>query len=191
MMFLYLISTGMNDPMRPEWGSWAGRYARNPAFPDREVYWATAQDTWNGTTHRENTLARWAADLQNDFRARMDWCVATNFAGANHPPRVVLNKNINRAPLPIFARSNASVELSAEGTSDPDAGQQLTYSWFVYKEAGTFKEEVELSATNGIKMTIVKPLVGLPKTIHIILRVQDNGEPPLASYRRAVVNLQP
>jgi hypothetical protein len=32
MSFLYLVPTGMNDPMQPTWGSWAGRYGRNEAL---------------------------------------------------------------------------------------------------------------------------------------------------------------
>ena len=35
-------------------------------------------------------LARWAADLQNDFRARLDWCVQPP-EQANHRPLAVLN----------------------------------------------------------------------------------------------------
>jgi hypothetical protein len=38
-----------------------------------------------GTTHRDNTLHRWAVHLQNDFRARLEWCVAS-VKKANHPP---------------------------------------------------------------------------------------------------------
>jgi hypothetical protein len=85
--FLYLIPTGMNDPEQPTWGSWAGRYGRNENYPGRSYYWANQLDAWNGTTNRDNTLARWAAALQNDFRARLDWCV-TPLREANHPPVV-------------------------------------------------------------------------------------------------------
>src|SRR5205085_1913370 len=75
MTFLYLVPTGMNDPEQPTWGSWAGRYARMPDAGERPYYWASAEDTWNGSTHRDNSLIRFAADLQNDFRARLNWCV--------------------------------------------------------------------------------------------------------------------
>ena len=34
---------------------------------------------------RDNTLRRWAAHLQNDFKARLDWCV-NDYPHANHPP---------------------------------------------------------------------------------------------------------
>ena len=90
MMFLYLVPTGMNDPNEPTWGSWAGRYGSNPEYPGKPCFWANQLDAWRGTTNRDNTLARWAADLQNDFRVRMDWCVKPR-AGANHRPIAVLN----------------------------------------------------------------------------------------------------
>jgi hypothetical protein len=84
MTFLYLVPTGMNDPEQPTWGSWAGRYGLNENQQGRPYYVANQQDTWQGSTHRENTLSRWAVHLQNDFKARLDWCV-TNFQEANHP----------------------------------------------------------------------------------------------------------
>src|SRR4051812_46250627 len=85
MTFLYLVPTGMNDPEQPTWGSWAGRYGLQKEGEKRAYYWANQKDDWQGTTHRENTLKRWAADLQNDFRSRLDWCVK-DVKGANHAP---------------------------------------------------------------------------------------------------------
>src|SRR5438045_2778500 len=61
MTFLYLVPTGMNDPMEPGWGSWAGRYGVREDSADKPFYWANQLDAWNGTTNRDNTLARWAA----------------------------------------------------------------------------------------------------------------------------------
>src|SRR5438093_10739217 len=84
MTFLYLVPTGMNEPEHPEWGSWAGRYGLMPDAGGRTYFWANAEDVWEGSGHRENTLKRWAADLQNDFRARLEWCVK-DYADANHP----------------------------------------------------------------------------------------------------------
>ena len=88
MTFLHLVPTGMNDPLEPTWGSWAGRYGANENFPGQSYFWANQTDAWRGTTNRDNTLARWASALQYDFRARLDWCVKP-FNEANHPPRVV------------------------------------------------------------------------------------------------------
>ncbi|MBI2947691.1 MAG: DUF1593 domain-containing protein, partial [Verrucomicrobia bacterium] len=130
--FLYLVPTGMNDPEQPTWGSWAGRYGAMEAFPGRQYYWANQIDSWDGSANRDNTLHRWAADLQNDFRARLDWCVR-EFAQANHPPEARV-----QGPLERKVSSSATVTLSAIGSRDPD-GNKLSYQWFAYPEAGSYK----------------------------------------------------
>src|SRR5215212_22059 len=50
MTFLYLVPTGMNDPERPTWGSWAGRYGPQEEAKGKPYYWANVKDTWQGTT---------------------------------------------------------------------------------------------------------------------------------------------
>ena len=137
MAFLYLLPTGMNDPQEPTWGSWAGRYGPNEEHPGKPYFWANQKDAWRGTTSRDNTLARWAADLQNDFRARMDWCVKPR-AEANHRPNAVLNGRSGWEVLRLEAKPGSVVELDAHGSSDPD-DDAITYEWFVYGEAGTYR----------------------------------------------------
>src|SRR5690606_19763922 len=75
---------------RPEWGGWGGRHGHNPAFPGRAYFFASRLDSFNGTTNRDNTLLRWAPDIQNEFKARLDWCVQTP-REANHPPLARIN----------------------------------------------------------------------------------------------------
>jgi hypothetical protein len=114
MTFLYLVPTGMNDPNEPGWGSWAGRYGLNTNFQGKPYYWANQLDAWNGSSHRDNTLARWAAAIQNDFKARLDWCV-TDYAQANHPPNPRVKGTLNRT-----AKTGEKVWLDATDSSDPD-----------------------------------------------------------------------
>jgi hypothetical protein len=189
MAFLYLVPTGMNDPDQPTWGSWAGRYGPNDQFPSKPYYWANQTDTWRGTTSRDNTLARWAADLQNDFRARMDWCVKPA-AEANHRPHAVLNGRSGREIVRLSARPGEVVQLDTQGSSDPD-GNAITYQWSVYGEAGTYRGEVALSAASGPTTGFTAPAVRQAETIHVVLRIEDNGQPPLCAYRRAVVTVTP
>src|SRR5215813_10140818 len=99
MTFLYLVPTGMNDPEEPTWGSWAGRYGLNGEHKGKPYYWANQRDEWGGSTHRDNTLKRWAVHLQNDFRARLKWCVS-DYAEANHPPVVKVKGDLKRAVAP-------------------------------------------------------------------------------------------
>ncbi len=185
MTFLYLVPTGMNDPERPEWGSWAGRYAPNPEHRGRPYYWADAADAWEGTTHRENSLRRWAVDVQNDFRARLDWCVRDR-ASANHPPEARLE-----GPAVREAAPGGTVTLEASGSTDPD-GDRLRFEWLIYPEAGTDRgPPPTLRDGSSLRATLVAPAVHSPATIHVILIVTDCGDPPLSRYRRAIVTVAP
>jgi hypothetical protein len=112
--FLYLVPTGMNDPDQPTWGSWAGRYGPHEKFPGLPYYWANQVDAWNGTTNRDNTLARWATHLQNDFKARMDWCVRGR-KDANHPPAARIRGETRRTVSP-----GEQVTLDARDRIDDD-----------------------------------------------------------------------
>jgi hypothetical protein len=190
MSFLYLVPTGMNDPEQPNWGSWAGRYGRQPDAGKRAYYWASQQDRRNGTTSRENTLARWAVALQNDFAARADWCVADEFAKANHPPIPVLNGDRSQTILYASAKAGERVALSAAGSSDPD-GDAIHISWFIYPEAGTFPGECQLDAAEGGTTSFIAPQVAQPDSLHVVLALSDEGTPSLTRYRRAVVTLNP
>jgi hypothetical protein len=189
MTFMYLIPTGMNDPNEPTWGSWAGRYALRDDHKGKQYYWATAKDTLDGTTHRENTLKRWAADIQNDFRARMDWCVKSR-GEANHPPQVVVQGKEGRAIVRIKAKPGETLEFSARGTKDPN-DDSLVYQWFNYQEAGTYGRAVDVDRADTHGAKVVVPADAAGTSIHVVLRVCDNGEPPLAGYRRIVVDVQP
>ena len=186
MTFLYLVPTGMNDVDQPAWGSWAGRYGPSNEFPDRPAYfWANQRDAWRGTTRRENTLARWAEHLQNDFRARLDWCVAERDA-ANHPPEALVRGGAART-----ARAGERVVLSAAGSTDPDA-DALRYEWVVYPEAGTYRgPPVAIENAAAGEAVMVAPAVEAPATVHVILIVTDDGEPALTRYRRVIVAVKP
>ena len=185
MTFLYLIPTGLNEPEQPAWGSWAGRYGCRDGFPGKCYYWANQTDNWQGTTNRDNMLRRWATHLQNDFRARLDWCVKP-FNQANHPPLVVLNGLEGNACLRLSAEAGSALKLDASATRDPD-GDHLTYQWFVYPEAGTYRGHVTIEGTNAAIATVRIPGDASGQSIHVIVAVTDTGQPPLTRYRRAVL----
>ena len=184
MTFLYLVPMGANDPEQPTWGSWAGRHGLNPNFPGMPYYWANQVDAWEGTTNRDNTLARWAAALQNDFRARLNWCVKT-FAEANHSPAPRVD-----GPLHRTIHSGERIELSAAGSSDPD-GDALSFGWEFYPEPGTCRGELQIQNTDRVKTSFTAPKVQTDEIVHIILAVTDSGFPPLSRYRRVIVRIQP
>jgi hypothetical protein len=186
MTFLHLVPNGLSDPEHPVWGGGAGRYGRNPEFGDRPCYWANQADTWQGTKHRDNTVKRWAADLQNDFRARLDWCVKP-IKEANHPPRVVINGVDGNGVIYLMPAIGADLKLDAAGTNDPD-DDHLNYVWFIYPEAGTYPGTVHIEGAASSTTTVHIPTDAAGKEIHVILAVTDSGRPPLTRYRRVVIS---
>lgn len=184
--FLYLLPTGMNNPDQPGWGSWAGRYGPRDGATGKPYFWANQLDAWNGTTNRDNTLRRWAAQLQNDFRARLDWCVKS-FNDANHHPQARLN-GTDRGILTIQARRGSEQIIHASGSSDPD-NDSLAYRWELYPEAGTYRGSATLNAiAEGASVKLDPNSIG---ELHVLLTVTDNGTPPLAAYRRAIIHVKP
>jgi hypothetical protein len=185
MTFLYLVPTGMNNPDQPTWGSWAGRYGRQEINRDRPYYWANQQDTWQGTTNRDNTLKRWAVHLQNDFRARLDWCVK-DVSRANHPPEPKVRGKLQRE-----VATGDRVTLDARDSTDPDK-QTLTYSWVYYPEPGNYRGPApEIENANRALASFIAPKTDSPQTLHLLLIVTDNGSPPLTRYRRVIVTVRP
>jgi hypothetical protein len=201
--FLYLINNGLGNSERPNWGSWGGRYEfytphTQKCFlePETRPFWNDAADEVlgvDGNWHTSNkaTIWRWRSAFQNDFAARMDWTIKS-YAEANHPPVPKLGHSAE-----FTAKPGERVELSAEGSYDPD-GNELTYHWFYYGEAGTFTMS---SARTGNPVTIqdadkLNAWFTVPTdrvlrtgTMHIILAVTDNGTPALTRYKRVIVNV--
>ncbi len=190
MMFLYLLPTGMNDPNELTWGSWAGRHGLNPEYAGKPYYWANQLDRWNGKTNRDNTLLRWANDLQNDFKARMNWCVQSEYSKANHAPVAVLNGDRGKRVLHLDAKSGDVVSLNSRGSFD-DGREDYGSTWSVYPEAGTYPGEIKLDRTTGSHSTFTAPVVTEPQTVHVILEVKDHGTPNMVAYRRAVITIRP
>src|SRR5687768_13913520 len=117
----------------------------------------------------------------------MDWCVQP-FGRANHKPSAVLNGRKGAGLVRIRANPSASLELSARGSKDPD-GNAVGYAWTVYSEAGTYRGPVTIEGSDRESARIQIPADSAGGTIHVILTVRDNGEPPLAAYRRAVIEI--
>jgi hypothetical protein len=188
MAFLYLVPTGLSKPEEPTWGGWAGRFGRQAITPGKYYFWANQVDAWHGTTNRDNCLKRWAADLQNDFKARMDWCVQPPNA-ANHPPRVILNGRPANAPLRIEAAPGSLLTFDTTGTSDPD-GDQVRFEWMAYREPGTYDGPLALEKTNSPNLSLRIPPDAASRTLHFVLSVSDSGQRPLTRYARAVVTVR-
>jgi len=170
--FLGLVDNGLGWAESPSFGGWGGRYAFYHASGETRPIWTNNQDSRdtvtadNGQTvcSDQATVWRWREHFQNDFAARMDWCVAGDSKKANHNPVAVLNGDRTKRVLELAARSGETVTLSAAGSGDPD-GHALATTWFVYPEAGTFIGEVKLSATSGDAARLVAPGVKQPAAV--------------------------
>lgn len=213
--FLSLIPNGLNAAEHPEWGGWGGRYELyKPDFsltkkggsiveiaPEIRDIWTNTNDNYTPYFHCEYgravkkdtvsfndykvTLWRWRDDFQNDFAARMDWCTKS-YQDANHPPVPVLGHSEE-----IAVKSGEGFGLDAFGSTDPD-GDNLSYLWFNYPEAGSYKKEIKIDgAENSHGAYVIAPKVEKKETAHFILKVTDKGKPQLSRYKRVIVNIVP
>jgi Cellulose-binding Sde182, nucleoside hydrolase-like domain/Cellulose-binding protein Sde0182, C-terminal domain len=213
--WLNLIPNGLSIPEHPEWGGWGGRYelykpdfaltkkggSDVPIAPETREIWTNANDTYTPYILKEYgravgldtatftgykvTLWRWRNDFQNDFAARMDWCTKS-YEEANHPPIPVLGN-----PEKITVKSGEGFSLDASSSTDPD-GDNLSFLWFNYPEAGTYKKFIKVDgAENTYGAYVIAPQVEKKETIHFILKVTDKGKPQLSRYKRVIVNIMP
>jgi hypothetical protein len=213
--FLSLIPNGLNEPEHPEWGSWGGRYELyKPDFskikegssivsiaPETRDIWTNAIDTYTPYVSKahgrtvgrdtttftgyKETLWRWRDDFQKDFAARMDWCLQS-YDNANHAPVPVLNHSEQ-----LTVKSGEGIFLDASNSTDPD-GDNLSYLWFNYPEAGTLLEEVRISGSENSQTAHFEvPVVSKKETIHFILKVTDKGSPALSRYKRIIIDIIP
>jgi cellulose-binding protein len=208
--FLNLIINGLNDPEHPNYGGWGGRYEFYlPEFedsntgmfkrenwpkdePETRAIWTNANDSIvsaidkKSYTGNRETIWRWRTEFQNDFAARMVW-TTKNFGDCNHPPVPMLAHSDH-----LTVKSGETFHLSAAGTSDPD-GDSMSYLWFQYPEAGTYKGVVSFRpySPNLYDIPVTAPIVDSTQTIHFILKVTDKGTPPLTRYRRIIVTVLP
>jgi hypothetical protein len=203
--FLNLIPNGLNEPHRPHFGGWGGRYIWRQPYGETHPIWTQggdmfrrvgSADTVNGVTSDQATIWRWRTAFQHDFAARMDWTIRP-FKGANHPPVPEL---VVKTMIVSPKEETKSVDLDGSGSTDPD-GNKLSYNWFHYPEAGAGPEaelaNVEVKAQGPRAVVTLKSacrkawIDGLVPckgngAAHIILAVTDNGTPALTRYRRYV-----
>jgi len=196
--FLYLMNNGLGNPEHPDYGSWGGRYEwytprYRKWFMEEETrpIWSNAEDEVKGVDDNyyssdKATIWRWRSAYQNDFAARMDWCVK-KYSEANHPPIAKLNHANNMEVI-----AGDTVRLSAAGSTDPD-GNQLNYEWMHYPEPGTYQGNHILSIRDYNKQSayFIAPMVTQAETIHIVLLLTDNGLPALTRYQRVIITVKP
>ncbi|MFC5283578.1 DUF1593 domain-containing protein [Pedobacter alpinus] len=176
--FFYNINNGLRNHEHPTYGGWGGRFENISGF--QKVY----KDAVDGGDKR-NSLKRWIDVVNNDFQARMDWCVAEKFNDANHPPIVSLKNSLN-----LLVTPGQKIKLNAERTMDPD-GDTLSFNWWQYEEAGSYNGKIVISNSDNPKAFFTVPADAKKgATIHVICEVNDSGVPHLTGYQRVVLTIK-
>ncbi len=180
--YLYLLDFGLRNLDDPSFGGLGGRFVPSALNPKtwEDGAAVTDLDPYTGKQEPGYPQVRWISVLQNDFAARANWCVK-EFAETNHAPVVMLNHSDR-----LEAKPGTKITLSSTAT-DPD-GNSLSYSWWQYREAGSYKGEVQIAGNDKNEASLIVPADAVKgQTIHIILEVKDNGAPVLTRFRRVVI----
>lgn len=169
--FLNFVDNGLETWNDYSSGGWGGRYQ-----PVSGNYWSDATDDNN----MQKTLWRWIPDVQNDFAARMDWCVKS-YDEANHQPV------LEEVTVPGTVKPGQKVELKATA-SDPDA-DKVYYWWWHYPDPSGRNNPIKIvhETSDNAHFTVPE---NSDKDIHIILEVSDDGSPELKSYKRLIFKMK-
>ena len=211
--FIGFVNLGLSNPEKLEWGGWIGRFdtikveniygnqlkwAEPELFQSEQDYkpyymFPEVAESWTDEVTEEKysgpgvPLFRWRRAYQNDFAARMDWCVSP-FSKANHNPVAVIENDTTNAFLFVASKCGAKLKFDASSSFDPD-GDSLKFNWFVYPEAGNYDGAIKLNGINTPKVEILVPDDANNKNIHLILEVSDKNNISLTDYRRIILNI--
>jgi hypothetical protein len=180
--FALLVDNGLQSWEHPGWGGWGGRQA---VSPDDPASWSNAgalDADEEGVPREDWAAARWFADVQNDFAARLRWSVVGDYAAANHHPEVVVEEGTE-----LLLQAGAVARLTAVA-SDPD-GDELDLSWWQYREAGTSPAVLELEPSGGAVRFRVPEDAVEGETLHVVVTVGDSGVPRLVRHQRVVITV--
>lgn len=180
--WFYFLENGLQDPEQPGWGGWGGRFK-----PATGNYYRDDADFAGEEINARATVYRWRPAFQNDFEARMDWCVLP-FEQASHPPVAVVMGDETGAVLHVDAQEGEVLTFSALGSYDPDGGR-LEFAWWTYPEAGSNLQCPSLEGYSTPEVSFTVPYGEAGADLHLILEVIDNGQPSLKDYRRIVINI--
>lgn len=208
------VNKGLYDPAHINWGGWGGRFSTverlNPTA-ENQLRWAgletteqeykpfsmypEAIDTWTdpktGIPYQDKGTAiyRWRYAYQNDFEARMDWCIKP-YTAANHNPVAALNHDLSDTIVVKQVPAGRPFLLDATASTDPD-NDSLQYYWSVYPEAGTYAGTLTINEDRRSRTSLFIPADAAGKQIHVILEVSDRSKIiPLYDYRRIVLLVQ-
>lgn len=197
--FLYLVDNGLNSPEHPDWGSWGGRFDLKKKAGIRSMDWVVKSgldemkyDPYlmlGTSTEGVNAINRWKEDIYNDFAARMKWSMTPEFDAANHHPRAVIDEDLSTSIIQKTVKVGSTLKLDASSSFDPD-GDTLSFQWIHYLEPSSYKGTLTFESSKKELSLTIPSDAKEGDTIHLILRVTDNGTPQLTHYRRVVVEVE-
>jgi hypothetical protein len=199
--FMHVYPNGLNDPEHVDQGGWGGRFSLEKVIGIRSMsevakIEADAEPKFDpyymfgNTEEGAQAIKKWSNGYNNDFAARMDWSITNKYEDANHHPEPVFNGDKTRQVLELTTTVGSIIELSADGSSDPDH-DSLLYSWFFYKDPGSYPGNIIIQNSSSATAKLEIPRDAVGKTIHIILEIHDDGSPNLYAYRRIIINVRP
>jgi hypothetical protein len=207
--WLGLVNKGLFDIEHPHWGGWSGRFSRKKVLNywskhsdikvDEKkvapfaVYKEEADEWINPETGKKynnifTPVWRWRRAFYNDFVCRMDWC-KKSYQEANHHPVAAFAKDRSDDIIRLKAKAGEMIDLDASASTDPD-GDKLEISWWIYKEAGNYTENIDINNPKQARAAITIPANAAGEQIHVILEVKDNSTiASLYDYRRIVIDV--
>jgi len=180
--WFYFINNGFQDAEQPGWGGWGGRF--------REVtgnFYRDDKDFADTVINARSTVSRWRTAYQNEFEARMDWCMMP-FEEANHSPVAVVMGDDTKKILFLDAAEGDTLHFSGLNSYDQDGGK-LDFTWWTYPEAGSNLQCPSLDGYTTPEVSFIVPYGEAGADLHLICEVTDNGSPSLTGYRRIVVRI--
>lgn len=206
--FLYLIDTGLRSIEDSSYGGWGGRFGEDGKNNVLDY------NPYTNEYEAQYSLSRWFSDIQNDFAARVDWCLSADKNKVNHAPTINVEQGVD-----LTAAAGEKVTLTAKG-KDID-GDNLSYKWWRYFEADTYQDStittqqqvvengglqidikrklgtdekidtIKIENANKNKMSFVVPKDAKKgDTIHMVVEVQDDGNHQLKHYQRVIITVK-
>lgn len=181
--FLHVMPNGLNNPNYPEQVGWGGYFVFSESKDKSTFCYTNFSDEIKKISQKYESYFYPA--IFNNFAARMDWAA---YGEGNRNPIAIVNGKKGLDMIAVKAKSGKEVFLDGSNSYDPD-GDSLTFKWWIQPEAGTYNGQLMIKDANSAKPSVMIPTDAAGKSIHIILEVNDNGEPMLTSYRRIVINV--